>query len=84
MDLKGITNIKNSEISIGDRYSVGSSITNQRILDIFEIKEMENKDDKIEVLEMPTEVQEKKEVSLAEIDEEILTIDDFLDDFKIE
>ena len=84
MDLKGITNIKNSEISIGDRYSVGSSITNQRILDIFEIKEMENKDDKIEVLDMPTEVKEKKEVSLAEIDEEILTIDDFLDGFKIE
>ena len=30
------------------------------------------------------EAEVKKEVSLKEIDEEILTIDDFLDDFKIE
>ena len=82
MDIKETNIIKNSEISISDRYGVGSVITKQRIVDIFTIKELEGKDDMIEVLEMPKE--EVKEISLQEIDEEILTIDDFLDDFKIE
>ena len=83
LDLKGISIVKNSEISINDRYGVGSQITKQRIIDIFNVKEIENKEDVVEVLEMPKE-EVKKEVSLKEIDEEILTIDDFLDDFKIE
>ena len=83
LDLKGINVLKNSEISISDRYGVGSQITKQRIIDIFNVKEIENKEDVVEVLEMP-EAEVKKEVSLKEIDEEILTIDDFLDDFKIE
>ena len=83
INLKGINIIKNAEIPIADRYSTGSSISNVRVVSTFIPKELENKDDikevkSIEVLEEP-----KKEVSLKEIDEEILTIDDFLEDFKI-
>ena len=81
LNLKGITILKNSEITIADRYAVGSTISKVRIISTFNVKELENKDDKKEV-EVIEEV--KKEVSLEEIDEEILTIDDFLDDFKIE
>ena len=83
LDIKELNIIKNSEISISDRYGVGSLLTKHRIVDIFSVKEIENKDNVIEVLEMPEE-ETKSEVSLKEIDEEILTIDDFLDDFKIE
>ena len=84
VNLKGIDIIKNTEITIGDRYSTGSNISSTRIITTFICKELENKDQKVEVLEMPEEQPVKPEVSLQEIDEEILTIDDFLDDFKIE
>ena len=82
VNLKGINMIKNSEINISDRYSTGSNISSSRVISTFIQAELENKEEKIEVIELPKE--EKKEVSLKEIDEEILTIDDFLDDFKIE
>ena len=80
LNLKGITILKNSEITIADRYAVGSVVSKVRIICTFNVKELESKDDikEVEVIEV-----EKKEVSLKEIDEEILTIDDFLDDFKI-
>ncbi len=81
LNIKDITILKNSEITIADRYSTGSTISKVRIVSIFNVKELENKDD-IKEVEVKEEV--KKEVSLKEIDEEILTIDDFLDDFKIE
>ena len=75
--------IKSTEIPINDRYSVGSTITKKKITDVFEIKELIKKDDidteEIEVLEeIP-----KKDVSLKEIDDKIMTIDDFLDDFEV-
>ena len=81
LNIKGITILKNSEITIADRYSTGSTISKVRVVSTFNVKELENKDD-IKEVEVKEEV--KKEVSLKEIDEEILTIDDFLDDFKIE
>ena len=81
LNIKGITILKNSEITIADRYATGSTISKVRIISMFNVKELENKDD-IKEVEVKEEV--KKEVSLKEIDEEILTIDDFLDDFKIE
>ena len=81
LNIKGITILKNSEITIADRYATGSTISKVRIVNMFNVKELENKDD-IKEVEVKEEV--KKEVSLKEIDEEILTIDDFLDDFKIE
>lgn len=84
INLKGINIFKNSEIPIADRYSTGSSISNVRVVKTFIPKELENKDDikEVENIKVLTE-EPKKEVSLKEIDEEILTIDDFLDDFKI-
>ena len=83
INLKGINIFKNAEIPIADRYSTGSSISNVRVVKTFIPKELENKDNikEVEVIEVVEEP--KKEISLKEIDEEILTIDDFLDDFKI-
>ena len=83
INLKGINIFKNAEIPIADRYSTGSSISNVRVVKTFIPKELENKDDIKEVEEIEVIEEPKKEVSLKEIDEEILTIDDFLDDFKI-
>ena len=84
INLKGINIFKNAELPIADRYSTGSSISNVRVIKTFIPKELENKDD-IKEVEIIEEIKEEpvKEVSLKEIDEEILTIDDFLDDFKI-
>lgn len=66
-----ITIIKNSEISIMDRYSTGSAIC-KNITDAFEIKTIENIDTNV-VLE-----EEIKEVSLEDVDKRMMTIDDFL------
>ena len=69
-----ITEIKITEFSICDRYATGSSIK-KNIEDVFEIKELESKDE----VKAPVE---KENVSLETIDEKIMTIDDFLDDFE--
>ena len=78
---EGFKTMKITEIPITDRYSTGSSISkhsiyetfiNTRLTDIDKINE-----DKEEIIE------EVEEVSLEHIDEQIMTIDDFLDDFKI-
>ncbi len=80
---KDIDEIKPTEIAINDRYSTGSTISKKKIEDVFEIKNLISKkeleEEKIEVLDsMP-----KKDVSLKEIDDKIMTIDDFLDDFEV-
>ena len=82
INLKGINIFKNAEIPIADRYSTGSSISNVRVVKTFIPTELGNKEDIKEVEIIETIEEPKKEVSLKEIDEEILTIDDFLDDFK--
>jgi topoisomerase-4 subunit A len=61
-----IIEIRNSEIPIMDRYSIGSSLVKDRVYDAFAMVEMINN----EVIE--------EEVSLEEIDNQILTIDSFL------
>lgn len=74
--------IKSTEISISDRYSTGSNIAKKKINDVFEVRKLKLKED----LEKETEILEsipKNEVSLKEIDDKIMTIDDFLDDFEI-
>ena len=76
----GIEVIKNTDITIADRNSVGSSISKTTIFDIFEVSSL-SKIEKEEIVEV--KVDEKEEVSLEQIDKKILTIDDFLDDFKI-
>jgi len=70
-----------TELPIMDRYSTGSSISKHEITDAFKFQELTKKEEfdtnnqeEIEVLE---EVKEKR-VSLKEIDERLMTIDDFL------
>jgi len=76
--------IKSTSLPIMDRYSTGSSISKGKINDVFvscELLDCESyKDNNISVEE---EV-ETLDIKLDEIDEQILTIDDFLDDFKID
>jgi len=67
-----INYLKITELPICDRYQTGSSISKQNINKVF-VKTS---------LEKP-EIIEKEETSLEQIDEKIMTIDDFLDDFKV-
>lgn len=85
MTSSDIDYIRSAEISINDRYSTGSSISKKKVLDVFEVKELISKEE-LEVLEEEEEVESipKKDVSLKEIDDKIMTIDDFLDDFNME
>ena len=71
-----INYIKLTEVPIADRYSTGSNVSKLDLLDVFIKQELAAK-----------EVKEEKKIespSLEEINDKILTIDDFLDDFKIE
>ncbi len=79
--LNGINMLKNSEIPINDRHSTGSNVSKVKIKDIFMELELQSKND-IEEPEIVEEIK-KEEVSLKEIDDKMLTIDDFLDDFEI-
>ena len=64
---------KATDISILDRYSTGTSLSNKKISGMFKECNILN----------PKEVKEEiKEVSLESIDEKIMTIDDFLKDFE--
>ena len=64
---------KVTDISILDRYSTGTSLSNKQINGMFKECNIVN----------PKEVKEEiKEVSLESIDEKIMTIDDFLKDFE--
>ena len=81
--INGDINImKPTELPIMDRYSTGSSISKHEITNAFKLQELTKKEDfernnteeEIEVLE---EVKEER-ISLKEIDERLMTIDDFL------
>lgn len=83
-----IKTMKLTELPIADRYSTGSLISKHSLTDSFVvanlskatkeeaplIKEIET----IETLEKPKEVPKKDRVSLKEIDDRLMTIDDFL------
>lgn len=77
--------IKVTELAIADRYSTGTTLSKNGINDCFVvidlITEKQNKEDKTEKVEVVEE--EIIDISLDEVDEKILTIDDFLDDFEI-
>lgn len=77
--------IKNTEFPIMDRYSTGSSISKKNIDEIFvETNLLEEQNfSNIEPNEKSDEKRESKPVELEKIDEKMMTIDDFLDDFKI-
>ena len=77
--------IKLTEIPIMDRYSTGSNISKSKIDTVYEQIELskDNTEKKEEVSKPVTkeESKAKKEVSLKEIDDKFMTIDDFLDNF---
>ncbi len=76
--------LKLTEIPIMDRYSTGSTISKDKLKEVFEISNL-SKDERIENVSKPVskeESREKKEVSLKEIDDKFMTIDDFLDNFE--
>ena len=75
--------VKLTELPITDRYSTGTVITKSNIEDIFETTKLTKESSKDEVAEEPTILEkESREELLNKVDEKILTIDDFLDDFK--
>ena len=74
----GINIIKNTELPIMDRYSTGSNIA-KNIMDVFAIKNLENSNNLFAAIK---EDHTEKEISLEEVDNKILTIDDFLKDFN--
>jgi topoisomerase-4 subunit A len=76
-----IKKIKITELPIADRYSTGTVIFKEQLKDCFIIQSLKDKEEQIEIIEEKEEIE--KNVSLNEIDERIMTIDDFLDDFKI-
>ena len=78
-----IENIKNTEITIADRYKTGSTISKNEIDDVFEVKDLEEEikdvailnEEKDSSLEQDVKIHQ---VSLLEIDEQLKEIDDFL------
>ena len=68
-----------------DRYSTGSAISKVKIDDVYEVVSLVKATEEIkqEISKPVTkeESREKKEVSLKEIDDKFMTIDDFLDNF---
>ena len=70
---------KSSDLPIMDRLSTGSMISKANIIDVFnEVVLDDNKGD-----EQAIETDEIEILDLDKIDEQILTIDDFLDDFDV-
>ena len=79
-----ITYHKSSEFPICDRYQTGSNITKDKIKKVFIETDLIKAQDleQASVTQEETKVtKEEKQISLDQIDKQILTIDDFLDDF---
>ena len=79
--------IKNTELPIADRYSTGSSISKHNLTNAFIVatlkKEANHQEQLVEVPEevkVPEEkkIPKKEQISLQEIDDRLMTIDDFL------
>ena len=71
-----ITEIKLTELAINDRYSTGNNITKKKIVDAYLLATLVKKN-----MEEDTNIKEQKEkprVSLKEIDERLITIDDYI------
>ena len=71
--------VKVTELPILDRASTGSSLSKHNISKVFLESKMYEEEKIEEVKDIP-----KKEISLNDVDERIMTIDDFLDDFNID
>ena len=79
-----IIEVKLTELPISDRYSTGSQIVKQKITDAFIVtnltsKTTKKKEKEVEEQEEKVDTTPKKDrVSLQEIDDRLMTIDDFL------
>ena len=71
-----IREIKLTELSIMDRYSTGNNISKEKIIDAYEVMSLIKKDEEIETL-ITNDVKSPK-ISLKEIDERLMTIDDYI------
>ena len=71
--------LKASEFPIVDRYSTGSQLTKQIIETAYIVSDITKAEDIDEVEETTPEP-----ISLQSVDERIMTIDDFLDNFDLE
>jgi len=74
--------IKSTNLPIMDRYSTGSAICKGKIDDCFVSIGLIDSSNNIEI-EVKEEEVETIDITLDEVDEQILTIDDFLNDFNI-
>lgn len=73
--------VKITDSPITDRYSTGTSISKDNVDDAFVVEKLqmrENIDKNIAI-----EIDEKEDIDLVDVDEKIMTIDDFLDNFEI-
>lgn len=77
MTKDGMNTIKLTELPITDRYGTGTSISKQEITSVIEEVKVVTKEEQAKV-----KVEEKENISLEQIDEKIMTIDDFLSDFE--
>ena len=71
-----IKELKLTEIAIMDRYSTGNNITKEKIVDAFPLINNLSKEEEIELLSLDEPV--KVRPSLKEIDERLMTIDDYI------
>ena len=77
--------IKVTELPIMDRYSTGSSLSKANIKNVLECaKVIDKEQNKKEELLEQSKSEVVEDISLEHVDEKIMTIDDFLDDFKVE
>lgn len=77
---EGFQSVKITELPITDRYSTGASVSKHTIYDVYVEKGLVNLEHSLTKEESKVE---EEVVSLEHIDEQIMTIDDFLDDFEI-
>ena len=70
--------LKVTELPIMDRYSTGSQISKKEIIDAFEVKNLETKEEFNEVKKEVESIPKKDKVDLRSIDDRLMTIDDFL------
>ena len=75
-----IEEVKISDLVITDRYSTGTSISKKNIIKAFLVKDLETKDNvnNTEVVEAEESIPKREQISLEEIDDKLMTIDDFL------
>ena len=71
-----IREIKLTELSIMDRYSTGNNITKEKIVDAFPVCNLVKKGDNSDAKKKKEK--KKPRISLKEIDERLITIDDYI------